>query len=302
MDYLASIATEQPNPRSSGIDKKTTREILQIINTEDKSVPSAVERELAAIGRVVDVVVDCFGRGGRLFYVGAGTSGRLGVLDAAECPPTFGTPPEMVQAIIAGGREALDKSIELVEDSPSDGARAVDRRGVGEGDFLMGITASGYAPFVIGAMKKAGELGATVGALSCNRQSLTFEHADYKIFIDVGSEIVSGSTRLKSGTAQKLVLNMISTASMIKLGKVYNNLMVDFKPVNSKLIARSKRLIRLATGCSESVAVRVFEESGRQVKTAIVMAKLEISSKEAEKLLEEHTGKVGNALESYKKF
>ena len=297
MSFLDELTTEQPNPASQGIDTKSTREILEIINSEDRKVPAAVAAALDSIARVVDAAVAGFRGGGRLFYVGAGTSGRLGVLDAAECPPTYGVPPEMVQGIIAGGPDALTRSIEGAEDDEAAGGRVIDDSGLAAGDVLVGITASGQAPFVIGAMKRARERGATVAALSCNRGSRTFEHADHVIFVDVGPEIVSGATRMKSGTAQKLVLNMISTAAMIRLGKVYNNLMVDLRPVNSKLVRRSQRLIRIATGCDEPAADRAFEASGRRPKTAIVMVLLGCSREEAELLLEASEGRIGLAVE-----
>ncbi len=298
MNPLDELTTEQPNPASAGIDAKSTAEILAIINAEDQRVAPAVGRCLAAIAALVDQVVDRLRKGGRLLYVGAGTSGRLGVLDAAECPPTYGTPPQMVQGIIAGGSEALTRSIEGAEDDEAAGAAAMDERGVGAGDVLVGVTASGQAPFVIGAMKRARERGAVVGALSCNEGSRTFAHADHVVFVDVGPEIVSGSTRMKSGTAQKLVLNMISTAAMIRLGKVYNNLMVDLRPVNAKLVRRSKRLIRIATGCDEARAEGAFEESGRRPKTAILMVLAGCGREEAERLLELGEGRIGPALEA----
>jgi N-acetylmuramic acid 6-phosphate etherase len=299
-DHLAELTTERPNPRSRGIDTRSTLEILKIINREDHKVPRAVLRALPQVGRVVDRVVEAFRTGGRLFYVGAGTSGRLGVLDASECPPTYGTPPEMVQGIIAGGKDALVRSIEGAEDHEEDGAAVVDEKGIGDRDVLVGITASGQAPYVIGAMKRARQLGAFVGALSCNRNSRTFEHTDVRIHIPVGPEIVAGSTRMKAGTAQKLVLNMITTAAMIRLGKVYNNLMVDLTPVNKKLVIRSRRIIRLATGCDEAEAERAFEASGRRPKTAIVMVLLGIESTEAENLLAENEGRIGMAVRAYR--
>ncbi len=300
LDYLEELTTEQRNPNSIGIDKKNTIEILKIINNEDKTVPLAVEKEIPRIAKVVDIVVSSFKRGGRLFYVGAGTSGRLGVLDAAECPPTFGTPPEMVQGIIAGGKDALVRAVEWAEDNEEEGRKEINRRGIGAHDVLVGITASGQAPFVIGAMKQARENGASVIALSCNRKSRTFNHADYRIYIDVGPEIITGSTRMKSGTAQKLVLNMITTASMIKLGKVYNNLMVDLVPVNNKLVERSKRIIKLATDCSREEAERAFAESGMKPKVAIVMVLLGIGKEDAEMLLSKNEGRIGLAVEAYK--
>jgi N-acetylmuramic acid 6-phosphate etherase len=298
MSFLDGLATEQPNPVSAGIDSKSSREIVAIINAEDHKVAAAVAAALDDIARVVDAVVDGIRRGGRLVYVGAGTSGRLGVLDAAECPPTYGTPPGMVQGIIAGGPEALTRSIEGAEDDEAAGAAAIDDRSIGVHDVIIGITASGQAPFVIGAMKRARERGAVVAALSCNRGSLTFEHADHRLLVEVGPEIVSGSTRMKSGTAQKLVLNMISTAAMIRLGKVYNNLMVDLRPVNSKLVRRSLRLIRIAAGCDETAAERAFEASGRRPKTAIVMVLLGLGRDEAESLLASHEGRIGQAVEA----
>jgi N-acetylmuramic acid 6-phosphate etherase len=299
--YLDELTTEQPNPRSLGIDTKSTTEILEIINREDATVPEVIRRQIPAVAEVVEVVVERFRRGGRLFYVGAGTSGRLGVLDAAECPPTFGTPPELVQGIIAGGADALVRAIEGAEDSGEDGAKAVEERGVGARDVLIGITASGHAPYVLRAMKRAGELGAAVVALSCNRNSKTFACADYRLFIDVGPEIVAGSTRMKSGTAQKLVLNMITTTAMIKLGKVFNNLMVDLMPVNEKLVVRSKRLIQMATGCDAETADRVFEDSGRRPKVAIVMVLLGVSGEQARQVLQANEGRIGQALESHGK-
>jgi len=299
--YLEELTTEQPNPSSYGIDTKTTEEILRIINKEDRKVPQAVASVIPAISSVIDVVVDRFKMGGRLFYVGAGTSGRLGVLDAAECPPTYGTPAEMVQGIIAGGQEALVRSVEGAEDVEFDGTRVMEERGVGCLDVVIGITASGHAPFVIGAMKKAKAEGATVVALSCNRNSRTFQYADYQIFVDVGPEIIAGSTRMKSGTAQKLVLNMITTTAMIKLGKVFNNLMVDLMPVNNKLISRSKRLVQIATGCDAETASRFFEASGRRTKTAIVMVLLGVDREEAEKLLKENDGRIGLAVSAFRR-
>ncbi len=298
--YLDELTTEQPNPNSLGIDTKSTKDILEIINREDSKVPEAIRRQIPAIAEVIDVVVEHFKQGGRLLYVGAGTSGRLGVLDAAECPPTYGTRPEMVQGINAGGREALVRSIEGAEDSETDGADAVDHRKTNARDVLIGITASGHAPFVIGAMKRARELGAAVVALSCNSNSKTFQYADYRLFIDVGPEIVAGSTRMKSGTAQKLVLNMITTTAMIKLGKVFNNLMVDLMPVNKKLVVRSKRLIQIATGCDPEIAARAFEDSGSRPKVAIVMVLLGIGRDQAQQLLQANEGRIGKALAAYK--
>jgi N-acetylmuramic acid 6-phosphate etherase len=300
-DSLHDLTTEQPNPHSFGIDKKSTIEILRIINREDRKVPLIIGKELKNLADVIDVVVESFRGGGRLFYVGAGTSGRLGILDAAECPPTYGTPPEMVQGIIAGGKDALVRSVEWAEDKETEGKKAIDERGLSSKDVLIGITASGQAPFVIGAMKRGREVRAAVVALSCNRQSQTFKHADYRIFLDVGPEIIAGSTRMKSGTAQKLALNMITTTAMIKLGKVYNNLMVDLVPVNNKLVKRSKRIIALATGCDEETASKAFEDSGGRPKVAIVMVLLAAPKDIAERLLLENEQRIGPALDAFER-
>ncbi len=296
MDDLSRLTTEQPNPASVGIDTKTTLEILRIINGEDATVPQAVRAVIPEVATLVDILADRLKRGGRLFYVGAGTSGRLGILDAAECPPTFGTDPQLIQGIIAGGHEALLKAVEWVEDREEEGAKAVDERKVGRLDVLLGITASGQAPFVIGAMKRAGVLGATVAALSCNRESKTFAHAKVRIFVHVGPEIITGSTRMKSGTAQKLVLNMITTTAMIRMGKVYNNLMVDLVPVNSKLVKRSKNIIQTATGCDQSTAEEAFVASGNRPKVAIVMVLLGVPKEKADELLEKGDGRIGLAV------
>lgn len=295
---LTELTTEQRNPNSLGIDTKSTGEILRIIAEEDQKVPLAVERAVPHIEPVVEAAVERLSRGGRLFYVGAGTSGRLGVLDAAECPPTYGTDPEMIQGVIAGGEAAMFQSIEGAEDSDERGAEEMRRRRIGSDDLLIGITASGGAPFVLGAMREARSQGAATAGLACNKNTPIFAAADYEIYVDVGPEIVTGSTRMKAGTAQKLVLNMISTTSMIKLGKVYNNLMVDLKPVNKKLVRRSKRIIALATGCSWEEAEAAFEAAGERPKVAIVMLLLGISAEEAAAQLKDNQQRVGLALKA----
>ncbi len=300
MQNINRLQTEQPNPASEGIDTKSALEIIRIINDEDKKVPFAVEKALPEIAAVIDKTVDAFRKGGRLFYVGAGTSGRLGVLDASECPPTYGVSRDMVQGIIAGGREALVRSVEWAEDDENAGRAALLEKGFNSNDVVIGITASGQAPFVIGAMKAGQEAGAFVGAISCNKDSKIFEHANVSIFVNAGPEIVAGSTRMKSGTAQKLVLNMITTASMIRLGKVYNNLMVDLVPVNNKLIQRSIRLIMTAAECSREVAEKAFEEAGHHPKTAIVAVILGISAAEAKQLLKNSDDRVGLAIKNHK--
>lgn len=293
--------TEQRNPASYQIDTKSTAEILTIINNEDKKVPEAVSQAIPQLTRLVDRAVEVFQKGGRLFYLGAGTSGRLGVLDASECPPTYGVSPDMVQGFIAGGDAALRRSIEGAEDDEKHGIDQLRGAGFSAADMLVGITASGSAPYVLGALRYARSLGSPTGAISCNKDSHTFELADYPIYLPVGPEIVTGSTRMKSGTAQKLALNMITTTAMIRLGKVYNNFMIDLMPVNAKLVERSKRLINEITGCGEVRAAQIFEDSGRKIRTAVIMASLAVSKEEAEALLKQGNGNINNALNVYKR-
>jgi len=295
-DSLDTYTTEQPNLLSENIDSMDALGIVKVMNQEDKKVALAVEEVLPQIAALIEDIVKTFRKGGRLIYIGAGTSGRLGVLDASECPPTFGTPPEMVQGLIAGGREALTRSIENAEDREEDGVRDLQGIGFGEMDVLVGITASGQAPYVLSALSYARDLGAVTGAISCNRNSKTFQVAKHKIYLDVGPEIIAGSTRLKAGTAQKMVLNMLTTASMILLGKVYKNLMIDLTPVNRKLVERSYRLIQRVTGCSRETAQAAFEASGKKPKTAIVMVSAGVGREQAEFLLEQAGGNVRRAI------
>jgi N-acetylmuramic acid 6-phosphate etherase len=297
-EALGRYTTEQRNDASSDIDAKTSLEIVSIINNEDKKVPLGVEKILPQIAALVDDIVAAFNKGGRLFYIGAGTSGRLGVLDASECPPTYGVEPGMVQGLIAGGREALTKSIESAEDRAEEGVRELEALGFNDNDVLVGITASGQAPYVLGALEYARNLGAVTGAISCNADSKTFEYAKHKLYANVGPEVVTGSTRMKSGTAQKLILNMLSTAAMIRMGKVYKNLMVDLKPVNHKLVLRSIRLIREVTGCDEEAAREAFNASGKNPKAAIVMVLLGVDKEKALALLKEANGHI-SAIASY---
>ena len=291
-DILGLYTTEQRNKASTDIDSKNSLEIIKIINDEDKKVPPAVEKILPEIAALVDDIVDSFQNEGRLIYIGAGTSGRLGVLDASECPPTFGVSPKMVQGLIAGGRDALTRSVEAAEDRAEEGIEDLKGIAFAASDVLVGITASGQAPYVLGALNYARELGAVTGAISCNRDSKTFPLVKHRLFVDVGPEVVTGSTRLKCGTAQKLVLNMLSTASMIRIGKVYKNLMVDLRPVNHKLILRSVRLIREVTCCSTEQAEAAFAASGKNPKTAIVMVLLGTERERAELLLKEAGGHI----------
>jgi N-acetylmuramic acid 6-phosphate etherase len=291
-EELALSTTEQRNEASLDIDAKTSLEIVTIINNEDKKVPVAVTQILGEIAALVDDIVAAFKKGGRLIYIGAGTSGRLGVLDASECPPTYGVGPGMVMGLIAGGQEALTKSIESAEDRAEDGVRELKALGFDKKDVLVGITASGQAPYVLGALEYARDIGAVTGAISCNANSKTFDYARHRLYANVGPEVVTGSTRMKSGTAQKLILNMLTTAAMIRMGKVYKNLMVDLKPVNHKLVLRSIRLIREVTGCTEEEARESFDASGKRPKTAIVMILLKKDRDEAEKMLKEADGHV----------
>jgi N-acetylmuramic acid 6-phosphate etherase len=293
------LDTELRNPLSYQIDSKSTGEILTIINNEDQKVPFAVQPAIQQITTVVDDVVASFKNNGRLFYIGAGTSGRLGVLDASECPPTYGVSPSMVQGIIAGGQEALTTSVEWAEDDGPAGIEALKVAGFSKNDVLIGITASGGAAFVIEALKYAISLGAKVGAISCNENSSVFDivEKDHRIYLAVGPEIVTGSTRMKSGTAQKLVLNMITTTAMIRIGKVFNNLMVDLRPVNEKLILRSHNLIQEITGCDQASAEAVFRESGNNTKLAITMQLLNTDKNNAKEMLDKAEGSISKVLE-----
>lgn len=295
IEDLSSLVTETRSPYHD-LDALSVEEILTIINGEDRRVAEAVAKELPNIAKVVKAIVAAFAQGGRLIYVGAGTSGRLGVLDASECPPTFGVPPEQVDAIIAGGDTALRHSSEEAEDDAEQGARDLRARGVTAKDVVVGIAASGRTPYVIGALKEAARIGARPMALVCNPNSPMEAVAEVTICPVVGPEVLMGSTRMKAGTAQKMVLNMLSTVSMIKSGKVYGNLMVDLAPTNEKLVARAQRIIQLATGCDAATAEEVLEASGRRVKVAIVMIETGRSKEEAEALLQRARGFVREAL------
>jgi len=297
-DSLEQYTTEQRNNISTDIDIKSTLEIISIINDEDKKVAPSVEKVLPEIAALVDDIVDSFNKGGRLIYIGAGTSGRLGVLDASECPPTYGVSPEIVQGLIAGGKEALTRSIENAEDNAEEGVEDLKKINFNKNDILVGISASGSAPYVLAALEYANHLGATTGAIGCNGESKTFALAKHRIFLDIGPEVVTGSTRMKSGTAQKMVLNMLTTASMIRIGKVYKNLMVDLQPVNHKLFLRSIRLIREVTGCSEVDALTALNASAEEgdiksVKIAIVMILFCTSREGAKELLAKSNGHIG---------
>ena len=287
---ISGLITEQRNENSLQIDSRSTQEIIEIFNIEDQKAVAAVIKEKENIAKAVDIIVDAFKRGGRLFYVGAGTSGRLGVLDASECPPTFGVDREMVQGIIAGGYEALVRSIERAEDYPEHGVEAIRGRNVNSSDVVVGITTSGSARFVIGALEEAHRLGARTVFLTCNPPSREMPFVDVFIVPVVGPEIIAGSTRLKAGTATKLILNMLSSISMIKIGKVYDNLMVDVQVWNAKLVERAKRLIMILGGADYETAGELLETAQGNTKAAIVMARKNVSYDKAVKLLEENDG------------
>ena len=274
--------TEQRNPGSEGVDRLSSLEIVRLINREDARVAPAVEREAAAIARAADLAVAAFRGGGRLIYVGAGTSGRLGVLDAAEMPPTYGTDPDMVQGVIAGGFGALVRSREGAEDRPGDGAAAIDDRGVGVPDFVLGIAASGTTPYVHGALARARERGARTGLLLCTppKRELLGAH-DVVIAPLTGPEVVTGSTRMKAGTATKMVLNAITTAAMVRFGKVHGNLMVDLRATCAKLRDRGERILMATLGLGRGEARALLGEAGGHVKTALAMRRLGVGADEA---------------------
>lgn len=293
---LENLLTEQVNPASHRIDALPTRQILEIINAEDRQVAAAVAREIPAIARAVDAIVEALRSGGRLFYIGAGTSGRLGVLDASECPPTFSADPDMVQGIMAGGEQALARATETTEDDPAIGARDLLQRGFTTRDVLLGIAASGRTPYVLGAVTEARRLGAITAGLSCTPDSELARAVHLPITPLPGPEIVAGSTRMKAGTATKLVLNMISTAVFIRLGYVYGNLMVNVQPTNSKLRDRAQRIIAQAAGVSYEAAGALLAAAGNSVRTAIVMGKMGVDRATAEQRLAAAGGSVSAAL------
>jgi N-acetylmuramic acid 6-phosphate etherase len=296
MAGLEKLLTEQTNPASASIDTLSTESVLRIMNAEDRQVAEAVEREIPAIARAVDAIVTAFERGGRLFYLGAGTSGRLGVLDASECPPTFNVPPEMVQGIIAGGEAALSQATETTEDDPATGARDLEIRGFTASDVLVGIAASGRTPYVLGAVALARRLGAVTVGISCTPDSEIARAVEIAITPLVGPEVVAGSTRMKAGTAQKLVLNMLSTGAFVRLGYVYGNLMVNVQPKNQKLRDRARRIVAQAAGVSVERAGEWLAEAGGSVRVAIVMAKGGMRREDAERRLAAAKGRVSKAL------
>ena len=289
-DDLKTRATEQRNPHSTQIDTASTREILEIINTEDHRVPIAIRRELPRIAEAVDLLVDSLDEGGRLLYVGAGTSGRLGILDASECPPTFGSDPDQVQGFIAGGRNAVFQSQEGAEDIPADGKQALMEANCTPQDMVCGISASGRTPFVHGALQHAYSMGCATAYVACTPPDSIDAPADVKICPLVGPEVVMGSTRMKSGTAQKLVLNMLTTAAMIRRGKVYENMMVDLQRTSTKLVERARRTLMIAADVDYSTAEEALQATDGHVKTALVMLLVDTTPEEAESLLNNANG------------
>ncbi|MDE4006118.1 N-acetylmuramic acid 6-phosphate etherase [Glaesserella parasuis] len=289
---LGQLITEQRNPNSMQIDTLSAYEIVQIINNEDKQVPLAIEKVLPQIAQAVEKIVEAFQQGGRLVYIGAGTSGRLGVLDASECPPTFGVSPEMVKGIIAGGERALRHPIEGAEDNKEAGKQDLQAVEFSQKDVLVGMVASGKRPYVLGALAYAKQLGATTVSIASNPNSAMSQIADIVIDTVVGAEVLTGSSRMKSGTAQKLVLNMLTTASMILIGKCYQNLMVDVQASNQKLVARAIRIVMQATECSREIAETTLALAENNAKLAIMMILADLDKDGAEQLLSQQQGKI----------
>jgi N-acetylmuramic acid 6-phosphate etherase len=289
-------ATEQRNPRTRGIDAKSTIDILRAIHREDASVAKAVSAALPAIARAVDAIAGALQHGGRLFYIGAGTSGRLATLDAAELPPTFGTSPRLVQAVIAGGRRALTHAVEGAEDNHAQGARDLKARRLNARDAVIGIAASGGTPYVLGALEFARKKGAITIGITCNPRTPITQVAQINIVTPTGPEVISGSTRMKAGTAQKLVLNMLSTATMIRLGRVYDNWMIGVALTNRKLQARGLRILMEASGTGVAESTRALRQSGHNLDAALIMLKTGASASQAKRLLRDTQGHVHSAI------
>ena len=296
LQTLSTLITEQRNPNSMHVDSLSALEIVQLMNDEDKQVPVAIEKCLSQIAQAVECIVAAFQQGGRLVYIGAGTSGRLGVLDASECPPTFGVSPEMVKGIIAGGERALRHPIEGAEDSKTQAVVDLQTIQFSSQDVLVGIAASGRTPYVIGALEYAKSLGSVTVSIASNPNSAMANIVDIAIDTVVGPEVLTGSSRLKSGTAQKLVLNMLTTASMILMGKCYQNLMVDVQASNEKLKARAIRIVMQATDCDKALAEETLKQAEQNAKLAIMMILSGLDRAQAEALLEKHQGKLQLAL------
>ena len=290
--------TEERNDKTMNLDEMSTRDILHVMNEEDQTVPHAVNKEIDQIEKAASSVIDSFTRGGRLIYIGAGTSGRLGILDAVECPPTFGTEPQKVQSLIAGGQDAIMKAVEGAEDDPELSEYDLKDLNVNEKDTVIGLAASGRTPYVIGGLQYSRSCGARTVSVSCNKNAKTSLDADIPIEVETGPEVLTGSTRLKAGTAQKLVVNMISTSSMAGIGKVYKNLMVDVQLTNKKLIERAKNIISLATEIDYETAAEYLKASHQSPKIAIVMIELECSYEKARQYLKHSNGFVREAIKT----
>src|SRR6266403_2829135 len=289
--------SEQRNAASKNLDRMTSKEIVQLMSREDRKVAAAVSRQLPAIARAADAIVKAIRNGGRLLYVGAGSSGRMAVLDAAECPPTFGTSPKLVQALIAGGRPAVTGAVEGAEDSPANAKRDLRAKKLARGDVLVGITASGTTPYVLAALKYARKRGATTVAITVNQHTPVARLAKMLIAIDVGPEILTGSTRLEAGTSQKMVLNMLSTAAMARLGHVYENLMIDVKPSNQKVSDRIVRILAEASGKSLSASEHALRQSGHNLRLALIMLKHGVDAQDAKNKLAAAKGNLHEALD-----
>lgn len=297
MQDRGHLMTELRNPRSMNIDRLSIADAVDVLNAEDATIPAAVAAAKAEVCSAIELVVAAFERGGRLFYIGAGTSGRLGVLDASECPPTFLSDPRMVQGLIAGGWDALRKAVEGAEDSADDGARVVDEHELGPSDVLMGIATGGTTPYVHGAIRRAKQRGAKTVFFACVKREHVPDEADVSIRVLVGPEVITGSTRMKAGTATKLVLNTITTVSMVRIGKVYENLMVDVNTrANKKLVDRGTRMIMTITGLDRAAAAKLLDESGGHVKTAIVMQRRGVDRAAAEALLRDAGGHLARVM------
>ncbi|WP_042142522.1 N-acetylmuramic acid 6-phosphate etherase [Paucisalibacillus sp. EB02] len=297
MNKLSALVTEMRNEHSMAIDNMSTEEILSIINNEDLKVALAVQQVLPQVEQAVEKIYHSLKNGGRLFYVGAGTSGRLGILDAVECPPTYSTPPDLVQAVMAGGAKAIEKAVEGAEDSEELGANDLEERGLTEIDVVVGIAASGRTPFVVGALKYAQKVGAATVSLTSNRNAIISQFAEVNIEVVTGPEVITGSTRMKAATAHKLILNMLTTTTMIKIGKVYENLMVDVKVSNHKLKERAINIVSTITNVSYEKAKETLEQSNYEVKPAIVMIKANVKLEKAKNAIHHANGFVRKAIE-----
>lgn len=298
INNLSKLITEDRNENTMDIDNVSTLKIIELINNEDKIVALAVEEAKESIAESINIITERLSRGGRLIYMGAGTSGRLGILDASECPPTYGVSADLVQGLIAGGYTAIFKAVEGAEDDIGLGKTDLVEKNLNERDVVCGIAASGRTPYVIGGMKYAKTVGAAVICITMNSNSEMAKISDVSISVVVGPEVIMGSTRMKAGTAQKLVLNMLTTGSMIKLGKVYSNLMIDVNATNKKLIARAKRILMIATNIDEDHAENILNETNFNVKLSILMIKSKLNKFEAEKLLVENKGYLKKAIEA----